>query len=126
MTQRRDESLKHMNKMRNELTEAVKKGTLSVAHFDNVQKAVVAVNKNLPIGIGSDYDEDDENEDFLVKKFQDLSRSWGRPLEDMMEDSQRRQELKDIFPSLEDGELRQLLVEAQLDREVCLLDFMYK
>jgi len=97
MTHRRDELLEHMHKMRNELNEAVNNGTLSVAHFDNVQKAVVAVNDTLPTEIGSDNDKDDEYEDLLVKKFQDLSRSWGRRLEGMMEDSQRRQKLRDIY-----------------------------
>lgn len=104
-----------MHKARSELTEAVNKGTLAVAHFDNVQKAVVAVNENLLTEIGGD---DDEDEDFLVKKVQDLSRSWGRPLGDMMEDSHRRQKLRDIFPSLGDPKVRLLFVETQLNREV--------
>lgn len=115
MTPRKETLLERMHKTRNQLTDAVKTGTLSVAHSDEVHKAVIAVNKILPTDIGSD---DGEDEDILANKFQHLSRSWGGPLEGMMEDSRRRQELKDIFPSLEDGQVTQLLVEAQLDREV--------
>lgn len=106
-----------------ELAEAVKGRKLSATHFDEVQRAIVAVNEKLlavePL-VGSNDDEDE----LLVQRFHNLSRSWSGPLGEMMEDDQRRKELRDIFPSLEDAKLRQLLVEAQVDQEVCHLDRM--
>lgn len=110
-----------MHKLCNNLKEAEESGDLSIEHFREYQKAHEDGLKNLP-PIETPVD---NNEDLLlVKKFEDLSRSWRGPLEEMMEDPQRRQRLKDMFPSLEDRELRQLLSEAQQDRQVCDLGGM--
>lgn len=99
--------------------EAEKSDVLSIDHFKEFQVAHEEALKNLP-PIETPAENDDADL-LLVKKFKALSRSWSRPLEDMMEDPQRRQRLKDMFPLLEDGELRQLLAEAQQDRQVCHL-----
>lgn len=110
-----------MLKLRNDLKKAEKEGVLSLGHFRKLQEAIANARDSLP-PIEPPVDNNDDG--LLVKRFQHLSWSWRGRLQDMMEDSQRRQELEDMFPSLKDEELRQLLVEAQGDREVCSLDSM--
>lgn len=116
------ESLEHMLKLRNDLKKAEKRGNLSLGHFRKLQEAIANARDSLPpIEPPVNNSNDDDS---LVKRFQHLSWSWRGPLQGMMEDPQRRQELEDMFPSLKDEKLRQLLVEAQRDCEVCSLDRM--
>lgn len=56
-----------------------------------------------------------------IKTFDGVARTWTGPLQDMVDDSERRQRLKDIFPRLTDEQLRQVLFEIQQRREVCNL-----